>query len=230
MESKSPLPRPHLAWIIVWVVIYTAIIICGILIPDSPILTIVKVSGVFLCSIYALAIFPKDRLLQVAMIITFIADCILAKNNVSPTGLIVFFCAQLIHLYRLTRPERRNKIFWLALIGMLIIGLNFWVQLAPPVFVISSFYALTLLLNIIASWRWHRQQRSFFSACALAGFILFSCCDLCTGISYMSLISVFPAFLYIPANFFAWFFYYPSQILVSNSSKCATIDVKEGKC
>lgn len=220
MSTKLPHTKPPLVWIIIWVLIYAVIITVGLTTPNSPILTLIKVGGILLCSIYALVIFPRDRLLQLAVIVTFIADCILAKNNVSPTGLTVFFCAQLIHLFRLVKPEKQIRVFWLALIGMIIIGLNFWLLVFPPVYVICTFYALTLISNIITSWRWRRSSpHNFYANCAFTGFILFACCDLCTGLSYLSLISVLPAGFYAPANFFAWFFYYPSQVLISNGSK-----------
>lgn len=220
MSANPPRTKPPLAWIIIWILVYVAIIIVGLTAPASPILTLIKVGGILLCSIYALFIFPKDRPLQLAVIVTFIADCILAKNNVSPTGLTVFFCAQIIHLFRLVQPHKQMRVFWFALVGMVIIGLNFWLHLFPPVYVICSFYAFTLICNIIASWRWrHLQPKNLEANCAFAGFILFSCCDFCTGLSYLSLVSFLPATFYAPANFFAWFFYYPSQVLISNSSK-----------
>lgn len=224
-------PRPPIPWIIVWVIIYALILIVSFIAPGHPILTIIKIGGVMLCSVYALAVFPRDRLLQLAMVVTFIADCILAKNNVSPPGLTVFFCAQLIHLYRLVQPQTRRRVLIFAALGMIIIGLNFILRIAPAVFLIAGFYAITLLLNIIISFHWYRHDSTnFLAICAFSGFVLFACCDLCTVFSYFSLIDILPATFYIPANFLAWFFYYPSQILVSNSSKYAIMNLKEGKC
>lgn len=229
-QSNSAFHPPKI-WVIVWMIVYALILIVGLTSAASPILTIIKVGGVLLCSIYALAVFPRDRLLQLAMIVTFIADCILAKNNVSPTGLTVFFCAQLIHLYRQVEPEYRQRVLYYAVVGVLIIGTNFIIRLVPAVYIIAGFYACTLISNIYVAYRRHqRDPHSFLAQAAFYGFILFACCDLCTAISYATLIDLLPVAFYAPANFFAWFFYYPSQILVSNSSKCAIIGSKEGKC
>jgi len=231
MPQQSTTFRPPQPWVITWMILYAVILIVGLTAAQSPILTIIKVSSVLLCSIYTLVVFPHDRLLQAAMIITFIADCILAKNNVSPTGLIVFFCAQLVHLYRQVELDQRQHVLRYAAIGMLIIGINFIIRLIPAVFIIAGFYACTLIGNIIVAYRQYRRKPlNFFARAAFYGFVLFACCDLCTVISYFSLIDLLPTALYAPANFFAWFFYYPSQILVSNSSKCAIIGLKEGKC
>ena len=94
-------------------------------------------------------------------------------------------------------------------------------------YVVCCFYITALITNIIVSWRWYRQDRNNLLAfLAVTGFTLFLACDICTGVSYLSRTAVLPAVLFAPANFFAWAFYYPSQIFISNSSKCAKILTK----
>ena len=230
MISKLFRPRPSVAWIISWAIIYTVIVIADAFIPGSYFFTLVSIGGIFLCFLYTVTAFPKDHFLQAALLLTFVADCILAHDNVSPVGLMIFFGAQLLHCFRLNRPRRLPLVVGLATIGGLCIALNFWLHLVDPLYVICTFYGITLLINIITAWRWHRRVHNFYSTCAIIGFILFACCDLCTGISHLSLISVLPIATYAPANFLVWFFYYLSQILVANSSKYATIELKEGKC
>ncbi len=218
-------------WLTLWVIIYALILIVGIFSQKGTIITIIKLTGVLLCSVYSIAVFPCDKLLQFAMMTTFVADCLLAINNISVIGLMVFFIAQIIHLYRLSTIKNRPYIFVLSVIGLFIIACGIHFNLIPPIYIVVVFYAIALISNIIASRRWQkRQPRSLYANAALIGFLLFGFCDLCIVVSYLSLIEILPAFLYGPANFFAWFFYYPSQILVSNSSKYATIEEKEGKC
>ncbi len=230
---KNPKCPKHLkTWLKLWVVLYLAIIITGIILPKSVPITVFTLSGVLLCSIYSIVTFPQDHWLQAAMLTTFVADCIMASDNISVIGLTVFFLAQCLHLYRLLAPpETRFRVVWLIIIGSLAMVLNYIFGWVPPLYIIVGFYALALTLNLLLSWRWRQAEpKSFYANCALIGFILFACCDLCTVMSYLALMEILPAFCYVLANFLAWFFYYPSQILVSNSSKCATMKIKEGKC
>lgn len=109
-------------WLTLWVIIYTLILIVGIFSQKGTIITIIKLTGVLLCSVYSIAVFPCDKLLQFAMMTTFVADCLLAIDNISVIGLMVFFIAQIIHLYRLSTVKNRPYIFVLSVIGLFIIA------------------------------------------------------------------------------------------------------------
>lgn len=63
-----------------------------------------------------------------------------------------------------------------------------------------------------------REREIVASTCAFIGFILFLCCDLNVMCSYFSVTGVLSSSLTRYFNFFAWVFYYPSQVLISNSS------------
>lgn len=231
MKRKPFDQKIYKKWIAAWIIIYVLILVFGLLKPNHPLTTAIKVGSVLFCSAYSFMAFPKDRFLQIAMLTTFLADCLLAKDNISIIGLIVFFVAQCLHLYRITKAHYRSRVVVWAIFGMVTIMLNLYFQFLPSIYVVCGFYAATLTMNVVTSWFWyHDNPQNLYALCAFIGFTLFACCDICTGVSYFSLTKIFPAFLYAPANFFAWFFYYPSQILISNSSKCATIDSKEGKC
>ncbi len=228
-DSHKLAPQPQSShshfrrWLIVWIVIYTLIILVNLFQQEGAAITIIKLTGVLLCSVYSIRAFPKDYLLQLAMMTTFIADCFLACNNISIIGLMLFFVAQIVHLYRMSRPKKRPQVFLLALIGLFVMACTNLTDIIPSIYVIAAFYVFTLTANVLLSWHWQKHEsHNPYAKAAFAGFILFACCDICTGISYLSLIGLFPAFLYIPANFAAWFFYYPSQVFVSNSSKLAT--------
>jgi len=211
-------------WPAIWTWIFMAIIVLGIFMPGSTLITVIKLSGILLCLIYSCQMFPQDRFLQLALLCTFIADTILAINNIAEGGLIFFLAAQLVHLYRLEPKKRRPIAIIFAIISVIAIASDLLLHFAPLIYVICAFYLQALIMNIIVSWRWYRhhhdEPRSLFS---LVGFILFLLCDICVGMSYLSLTDTFVTALYMPANFFAWFFYYPSQILVSNSSRYATM-------
>ncbi len=220
MHIKISAPRIPKYWPIIWITILLFIIIVGFINPTSPILTTVKLGSLALCLIYSIVMFPRSHLLHLAITVTIIADCLLAHNNVSLTGLFIFFLAQSLHFYRLQDPAQRNRAIIIPIVGVFLIVFNFIFKIAPELFVICGFYALMLVLNVLTSWRWYQSApHQFYPLCAFIGFTIFACCDLCTVISYASLTSILPATFYAPANFFAWFFYYPSQVLISNSPK-----------
>lgn len=201
-------------WLTLWVIIYTLILIVGIFSQKGTIITIIKLTGVLLCSVYSIAVFPCDKLLQFAMMTTFVADCLLAIDNISVIGLMVFFIAQIIHLYRLSTVKNRPYIFVLSVIGLFIIACGIHLNLIPPIYVIVVFYAIALISNIVASHRWQkRQPRNLYANAAFIGFLLFGFCDLCIVVSYLSFIEILPAFLYSPSQLLRLVFLLP----VSNS-------------
>ncbi len=223
-------PRVALPWLIAWGIIYAIIIFAGIFAQESFFLGAVKVASIFLCFVYATMHFPHDRLLILALFFTCLADLFLAFNNTSIPGLIIFVLAQLVHLIRLDWVRYSEAIALFSAVAIVMITLALIFRFAEPIYVVCSFYGVTLTLNLIASLRWRNSDpKNLRAKLAFYGFALFASCDICTGISFLSKIDLFPAHLYAPANFFAWFFYYPAQILISNSAKCATIEPKEGK-
>lgn len=230
MKVTPQAARPNWAntfpapWPAIWAWIFLAIVVLGLATPHNFTLTFIKIGGIFLCFVYALRIFPKDHLLQLALLVTFCADIILAVNNTAEAGVLVFLVAQILHTMRLEGKNYITQIISFAGLAVVTMIINLVWQVIPMMYLICGFYIVAIVTNIYVSWRWWRQNPQNLQAfCGFLGFLLFLCCDACTGISYLSLNQMFPAFLYAPANFFAWFFYYPSQILVSNSSKYATM-------
>ena len=84
-KTSKPARRELFAapWPTIWVWIFLAIIILGIAIPNNPVLTIIKLGGIILCFVYSLTTFPRDKYLHFALLLTCIADLILAFNNTS---------------------------------------------------------------------------------------------------------------------------------------------------
>ncbi len=234
MESSlAELFRPKVMrfWLASWIIIFCLIFLFGLLAPDSLPLTILKVGSIFLCLVYAFYHTPHDFLLQSALFVTFIADIILAIENTSEFGVILFFVAQIIHLRRqaiTNSAHSQHLLLILTSSAILATSIAIILRSTFTIYIICAFYLVAIIANIVLAWRWQKQDPKSVSArCAFYGFALFLCCDICTGLSYLSLNHFLPSFFYRPANFFAWFFYYPSQILVSNSSKCATINPKK---
>lgn len=220
-------------WPTIWAWVFLCIVVLGIATPASFTLTVIKISGIFLCFVYALRIFPQDRLLQLALLLTVCADIILAVKNTAEFGILIFLIAQILHTIRLEGKNLLTQIVSFVILASIAIIINLIWSLVPMIYLIVGFYIVAIVTNVYISWRWWRQHPKFQNLralCALLGFSLFLCCDACTGISYLALNHMLPTVLYAPANFFAWFFYYPSQILVSNSSKCDKMESKEGNC
>lgn len=225
MSKRGTTLSPHelfpAPWPAIWAWIYLTNIILGLVNPDSTTLMIIRVGGIFLCLAYALKRFSKDHLLHLALLATSIADVFLAADNTAETGIFIFLIAQILHLARLDGGKRaRTPLVIFCIIGILGLIGNCYFQNTQTIYVICGFYLATLLMNIYFSYQWYihspENPHAFMS---LLGFILFMCCDSCTAISYLSLNGMLAAFFYVPANYLAWVFYYPSQILVSNSSK-----------
>lgn len=211
-------------WPAIWAWIMLANIFLGLFSPTSFTLMVIRLSGIFLCLVYTRQIFKKDLLLQLALLVTFLADVILAIDNIAETGVMCFFIAQIIHAIRLNGKQLKTPIAIFSTLAFILILANLFLQIVPNMYIICTFYVTALVANLIISWRWHvAEPNNLHATFAMLGFLLFICCDICTGASYLAFTTAFPAFLYAPANFFAWFFYYPSQILVSNSSKYAKI-------
>lgn len=207
-------------WFFIWGAIYFGFLILGLFFPHFFGVTVLKYSGIILNLVYAVQKFPKDHLLQTALFFTLLADTILVLDSTSIIGVFVFCLAQFFHMARLTKLRPANLLLYLSVIGILyLFSIH---QHIPPIFSVCFVYAGSLITNIIFSRRWLKKQPSVYSNCAFFGFLLFLACDTCVGISYLSYMHIFSYFLYAPANYFAWFFYYPSQILIANSSKLAS--------
>lgn len=242
-KSSGTTARPSFLsyWLSIWVWFYLAIIVLGLAMPGSTILTIIRLSGIFGCIIYVKLNFPRDHLLFVAMLLTFCADILLTIGTLSDHpilittqlgvmefGVITFFAAQITHMLRLGERALWPAIWTFTGVAAIMTGVNIIFNFCPLMPEICTFYVAALSLNILASARWlKRDHDNLVAKFALIGFFLFLSCDICTGISYLGTNSIFPAFVIAPANFMAWFFYYPSQIFISNSTKYVKIKSKQ---
>jgi len=233
MDYKRATRQIRWGWIALWITIYLAILTLGNLLPDSQITTFVRLAGIVLCFFYVAIYFPHDYWLLLAMGTTCVADLILAGNNISPLGIAVFVSAQvfhLLHLLALKKSNTKRYVFIYVSLALVMLITNYFLDILPMLYLACGLYAILLITNIIISFRYRKKEPSNPKAWfAFFGFILFASCDSCTAISYFSLIGILPASFYGLANFIVWFFYYPSQILLSNTGKYDIMTAKEGK-
>ena len=126
-------------WPAIWVWIMLTNVILGLFLPESFTLAIIRLSGIFLCLVYARQIFEKDLLLQVAILITFIADIILALNNTAEIGIIIFFIAQIIHAIRLNGKQLEKLIIIFSITAFLTISISLFLPFSN-IYAICFFY------------------------------------------------------------------------------------------
>ncbi len=233
MSYRRLTERIHTGWIIAWVTIYAAILILGNFLPNSQLTTFVRLTGILLCFLYVVIKFPHDYFLLLAMGATCVADLILAGNNISPLGVAIFVSTQvfhLLHLLSLRQSPTKRYVFIYIAIAICLLVLDIVFDIMPRLYLVCGLYVILLITNLIISFHYHKTEPENPTAWfAFFGFLLFAGCDMCTGISYFSLIGLFPASFYNLANFIVWFFYYPSQILLSNTGDYDIMTAKEGK-
>ncbi|MBQ6510899.1 hypothetical protein IJI94_02930 [Candidatus Saccharibacteria bacterium] len=204
-------------WLLIFGILYLCFLVLGLFWPNSIVVAVLKVGSIFLCFLFSVIYSRKDKTLIVAMAATFAADVILAINNVAVSGVVVFSLAQTAHFVRLSQKLVRNLVSY-AVIILIMIGVAI-IRQADLMHVVGGVYALLLLSNLFMSFRWFKSSKKLPAGCAFFGFLLFVLCDSCVATSYLSLTEILPGFLYAIANYFAWVFYLPAQILISNSPK-----------
>lgn len=204
-------------WLAIWILIYVGFLALDAISPGAWFVTVLKFSGIALCSVYAFQKYPKDVPLKLALLFTLLADTILIIDSTSLIGVFVFCIAQFFHFSRFRAAKPTDLTTYLAIVILVFFfGVFYQIQ---PMFVIAGIYGVTLALNLILAQTWHHKDPSAQSMGAATGFTLFLFCDLCVASSYLSLTGVLPPEVYALANYSAWAFYYPSQVLISNSSK-----------
>ncbi len=205
-------------WLVVWLGIYVSFILFDIMMPHFAGSALLKYIGIFLCLVYARQKYRKDYLLTAAIFFTFVADTILVWTDFEVLGVFIFCLAQLCHIIRLTHT--RPKIIALYSIAVILIFLFAVYQgYLLPIYAITTIYAFLLCSNLYISRRNYRKHNHDFKArCAFYAFVAFICCDACVALRHLMLDGLISPQLLPLVAFFVWVFYYPSQVLMTNSS------------
>lgn len=208
--------KTDIIWLVFWSIIYVSFLILDIIFPNSLPVTLLKITGIIFCVIYSYIKFPKDKFLTAALLLTLFADIILATNNVSVFGVTIFCFVQLAHIFRLSSYKVHT--FIIVLIADAFVYLVSVFNDANPLYALVGIYGLGMFMNIFLSGKWYFFRRSQASLAAFLGFLLFLACDLCVAVSFVSNIGAIPPFWQGLMSYAAWAFYYPAQILISNST------------
>ena len=214
------IPEIDRTWLVIWCVIYISFLGLDIVAPQFWGATVIKYAGIFLCLVYAYRKFSHDHLLILALLFTLLADTILVWTSWEVLGVYAFCFAQFFHTARFTRSHPKFLIFYfLAIFLMFAFAI---LQGVSPIYAIAVIYALSLLTNLALSFSWFSHDRNNFRArCAFYGFILFVACDLSVATQHLILDGLLPMAILPVASYLVWLFYYPSQVLISNSSNLA---------
>ncbi len=216
-EDFQRVSKIDTVWFFVWVTIYTGFIILDIFFPGFWGSDLLKYTGIFLCVVYAHRKFPQDVALAVALLLTFVSDTILVWTPFEWLGVFTFCFAQFMHTIRMTKASAKTMFFYAG--GLLSLYALARLQGVSALYAIAGFYAITLALNVaIAVYNYRKKRADFRVRCAFYGFLAFLGCDICVGLRHLILDGVLnPTFLPLIA-FLVWVFYYPSQVILANSS------------
>ena len=216
-EDIKRIPYIDMNWLIVWISIYLSFILLDIFFPGWPATSLLKYTGIFLCVIYAYKKYNSDLMLILALLFTFIADTILVWTNWTVAGVYIFCFAQFMHFLRLNKARLKYVFVWAA-----IVSFAFAIAVIEgclPIYAIASIYTIILISNLYLSASHLQHHKTDFKArCAFYGFAAFACCDICVTIRFLSLDGLISSDIMPIVNFLIWLFYYPSQVLIANSS------------
>ena len=204
-------------WFLTWIIIFVSFIGLDIMAPGFWGSSLLKYAGIFLCVVYANQKYEKDYKLVIALFFTFLADTILVWTPYEIAGVFVFCFAQLMHFIRLAKVSRKWLLYFTAIVSglVIIVGLRH----DNILYSLAALYGSLLFTNLGLSIRRYRTHNKDFRArCAMYGFIAFVGCDLCVGIRHLMLDGIIPAQFLPLVAFMVWIFYYPSQVLLANSS------------
>ena len=207
-------------WRMIWLIIFAGFITLDLFFPNFFGVTFLKLLGIGLCLVYVVQKYYNDHLLQLAFAATFIADLFLAVNNTSIFGVFVFAVAQFLHFSRLKQLSK--KVIILIALVITIVFIIFSAFGPYSIVLMGAIYAFFLISNLILAHDWYKKahgEKKNPAFSAYAGFILFACCDLCVAGSFFAGLHALPFVFKRIFDFSAWIFYYPSQVLISNSSK-----------
>ena len=174
----------------------------------------IKYAGILLCLGFSLLCATRggDRLVPIALALTAGADWfLLVRNDHYAAGVALFLCVQTAYYLRLRRMGADSG--W-PLRSALALGAGlglYALELASPVNLLAGLYFSQLLSNTILAWTGRGRPRRLFAA----GLTLFVGCDLCVGL-FNALPAAAP--LYPVVSVGMWFFYLPSQVLISLSA------------
>jgi hypothetical protein len=183
-------------------------------------------SSIVICFVHALIhVKQGDKLLIAGLACTVMADlCLVVWSPVQRLwGMVFFLAAQSLYAIRLHRQIRSNVLLIIR-ISLTVVALAVTVivlkDATDALALVSLCYYANLIMNIVTAFTDFRSNKLLS-----IGFVLFLLCDTVIGLQvacggYLPIEddSLLHQIIFMPFNL-AWFFYLPSQVLISLSAK-----------
>lgn len=183
-------------------------------------------SSIVICFVHALIHLKQgDKFLIVGLACTVMADlCLVVWSPVQRLwGMVFFLAAQSLYAIRLHRQIRSNALLIIR-ISLTVVALAVTVivlkEATDALALVSLCYYANLIMNIVTAFADFRSNKLLS-----IGFALFLLCDTVIGLQvacggYLPIEdgSLLHQIIFMPFNL-AWFFYLPSQVLISLSAK-----------
>lgn len=213
------------AFIAIEACIYLVFNVLAFTVPRDPVY--LKYSGILLClavTVVTLVFYRGDRdavILTCALVFTAVSDLfILVMDKYYEVGLVTFIITQSLYFYRLY--SGRLKKIWIsavvragvAAVILLVLGLTAGLNLLVTE---CAIYITMLAANCVDGWLLCKKSRQ--NLLFAIGITLFLCCDICVGLHNVGgVLGVeLPKALLSAVRFLIWFFYLPSQVLITCS-------------
>ncbi|WIV11575.1 lysoplasmalogenase family protein [Proteiniborus sp. MB09-C3] len=195
--------------------------------------SVVKFISIVLCFLLSVLI-GKDYLdkenkllLQSGLLITIIADFLLLFTDYFVLGTGIFSVVHILYAIRYERNKTKLILIRAIVILLIIVGIyltiNFFIIKIEVLFLSALFYAVSLIISTIKAIKACKYDLLPFPNKYLIAFgmVLFLLCDVNVGIfNIISLINISSGIinlLYNISGVLMWFFYLPSQVLISLS-------------
>lgn len=164
------------------------------------------------------------RTIVLALLFTAISDYFLLLDGPYLVGMVFFAVAQQIHGLHLDCIYHKVtflcRLFLQLTIAAITCLICFRMKIGlQPIVIITIFYFISLLTNVIRAVLCYKQDRTRFDArCLAIGFLLFLFCDINVGLYNLSdYVGVNAAWLSTGFHYFEylmWTFYAPSQVMI----------------
>lgn len=191
----------------------------------------IKFFSIILCFLYALLGKTKKRSVYIVagLFFTVVSDYCLLLTDFYTIGMLSFSVVQTIYSRYCSKSWRQFAVKTIGnvvlIVGVLVFSNGILRVHIDCVFLLSVYYFVHLVSNVICSFRRHLHERGDKERKIFAyGMLLFFLCDIHVAIfnasDYLAVGQV-PVYqiLFKVASVAMWFYYLPSQILIAYSDK-----------
>lgn len=222
-------------FVILEVIFYFSFLLLDSINEISAISTLLKFISITGCFIFVFISFIKNKenglvLMLAILSFTVLADIFLLFYQKYETGILAFIIVQILYSLEIKRINKDNCKKYMLEVLTVVFTWNIVIlilknkNLLTPTVVIASLYFIIFSMNVIKSWIVvvRNKNRSAFELNLAFGLLLFYLCDINVALNNVDAINVgmpgvFATFAKY-AGVLMWFFYLPSQVILSINS------------